>query len=393
MPDKRSRSGESSALQKERMKDMQIRYGVLWAYEEWMGKEGIPIYEGLAGVENVAELPRRPWARMGGLGTFIQLEGTKQTGALHYVVEIPAGAALEPEKHLYDELIYVLRGRGLTELWQEVGPKRSFEWGEGSLFALPLNTRHRLVNGGREPVLLFAATNAPVVMETFHNTDFIFNCNYNFTDRYRGEADYFLAGKERHQVGVRPVWETNFIPDMRTALLDDMFVKVAGGQITFFNMAGWVWNHASEWPVGRYHKAHYHGPGIVLLGLNSEGYALVWPKEYGPHPYQDGHGDKVIRAPWKPGGIYAAGAGPGEWFHQHFNTGSEPARHITFGAGGSRFGERMSREGKNVDAAHISLRNGGRLVEYEDEDPEIRRQFIKALKKNGVECTMESVVY
>src|SRR3989304_2765728 len=161
-----------------------------------MKKEGIPIYEDVAGIEDITELPRRPWARMGGYGTFIQLEGTKQAGKLMYVAEIPGGGSLEPEKHLYDELIYILGGRGLSEVWHEGQGKRTFEWGEGSLFAIPTNAWHRLINGGRDPVLCCAVSNGAVVMDTFRNTDFVLNCNYNFTDRYSGKADYFLASEK-----------------------------------------------------------------------------------------------------------------------------------------------------------------------------------------------------
>src|SRR3990172_3399520 len=165
-------------------------FGNKQVYEDWMEKEGIPVYRAFAGIEDLTELPRRPWARLGGSGTFIEMEGTKQVRSLLYVAEIPASGALEPEKHLYDELIYVLRGRGLSEGWQEGQPKRTFEWGEGSLFAIPLNASHRLVNGGREPALLFAITSAPLVMNALRNLEFIFNCDYNFTDRYTGKADY-----------------------------------------------------------------------------------------------------------------------------------------------------------------------------------------------------------
>ena len=45
------------------------------AYLRWMEQEGIPIFDGLA-VEDVTELPRKPWARMGGTGSFIQLKGS-----------------------------------------------------------------------------------------------------------------------------------------------------------------------------------------------------------------------------------------------------------------------------------------------------------------------------
>ena len=365
------------------------RYGKLGGrkvYEDWLEKEGIPIYEAPAGVEDVTELPRRPWARMGGSGTFIQLEGTKQAGKLLYVAEIPGGGALEPEKHLYDEIIYILRGRGLAEVWHQGQGKRTFEWGEGSLFAIPLNAWHRLVNGGREPALLLAVSSAPIVMEAFRNTEFIFNCDYNFTDRYAGQADYFLGREKRYKEGLSNIWETNFVPDVGTAVLDNMFQKVEGGQITSFNMASWTRVHASEWPVGKYHKAHYHGPGAVILGLLGVGYALVWPRQYGIHPFRDGHGDKVIRVNWKPGGIYSP---QNEWFHQHFNTGPQPCRQLRVTGGGSEFGLPKSEVDQSI---FISVRNGGWLIEYEDEDPEIRRMFQEESRRNGVEFSMPPVV-
>lgn len=362
-------------------------------YEEWMEKEGIPIYESVAGVEDITELPRRPWARTGGYGTFIQLDGTKQAGSLLYVAEIPAGGSLEPEKHLYDELIYILRGRGLSEVWQEGGSKRSFEWGEGSLFAMPRNVRHRLVNGGGKPALFFARTNAPVVMNTFRNTDFIFNCDYKFTDHYTGQTDYFKTGEKRYEQGLQTYWETNFVPDVRAAFLDNREEKVKGGQLTQFKMAAWGGAHASEWPVGIYHKAHCHGPGAVLLGLKSVGYVLVWPGKYGIHPYQDGYGDKVVKMDWGPGSIYSpyGTAGCTDSFHQHFNSGPEPARHLAL-RGASEYSASRYLDERGY-LGFISVRDGGRVVEYEDEDPEIRRMFEKELREKGIKCTMPPVVY
>ncbi|MFC1943789.1 cupin domain-containing protein [Chloroflexota bacterium] len=363
-------------------------------YEEWMQKEGIPIYVGSVGVEDLTELPRQPWARHGGLGTFIEIAGTKEEGALLYVVEIPAGGSLEPEKHLYNELIYILRGRGLTEVWHEGQSKHSFEWGEGSLFAIPTNAWHRLVNGGQQPVFYLAKTTAPVVIDAFQNTDFIFNCDYKFTDRYTGRADYFQATEDRHKEGARTFWETNFVPDVRAATLDPLPQKVQGGNITHIRLATWGECHIAEWPAGVHHKAHYGGAGgAVLLGLQSKGYVLVWPKWCGIHPYQDGHEDKVIRMDWKPGSIYCSGAGPGEggqWFHCHYNTGPEPARQAAL-KGGTR--RQVSQEGRGQ---FESLREGdllGRVIEYDDEDPEIRRIFKEELRKNGVEFAMEPVVY
>ncbi len=374
---------------------------MLTFYDEWMQEQGIPIVEGIAGIEDILELPRRPWARLGGSGTFIQLEGTRQVYKGLYVAEIPAGGALEPEKHMYDELIYIWRGRGLAEVWHVEGSKRTFEWGEGSLFAVPTNAWHRLVNGGREPVLFLAATNAPAVMNAFHNTDFIFNCDYNFTDRFTGQDDYFLASEERNkrEKGFMTAWKTNFVPDLRTALLDDLPEKGGpGGKLTGFTMASWGGGHASEWPVGRYHKCHSHGPGAVLVGLKSKGFVLVWPQRYGPHPYQDGHGDKVAKMNWKPGSIYSPygeGGVSGNSFHQHFNTGPEPARQlaITGGTGSGHLGHLRGEPYGNLNFGKSGIREGGLQIEFEDEDPEIRRIFLEELRQSGIESAMEPVVY
>ncbi|MDP2730802.1 MAG: cupin domain-containing protein [Dehalococcoidales bacterium] len=366
-------------------------------YEQWMEKEGIPVYQSIIGVEDITELPRRPWARLGGAGTYIELEGTKQARKGLYVAEIPPGKALEPERHIYDELLYIAQGRGLAEVWQEGGPKHSFEWGEGALFATPLNVWHRFVNGGREPVIIFAQTSAPLAMTLFRDAEFVFNCPVNFTDRYSGEADYFAATDKvsREQLangetrGTR--WETNFVPDLRAVVgnYDSPWKVEGGGRQSYFRMAAWTSAGSSIWPVGVYHKAHYHGPGAILLGLNSEGYVLLWHRQYGIHPYQDGHGDEVIKMNWKNNSIYVP---PTEWFHQHFNTGKEPARQLRVTGGGLGI-ELPTVTGRRSGEGGPGIRQGGTVIGHEDEDPQIRRDFQEALKQNGIEFAMNPVVY
>lgn len=66
---------------------------------------------------------------------------------------------------MYEEVICVLNGQGATELWDDHGHKKMFEWNKWSLFAPPLNTTHRLVNGSREPVRFLAVTNAPLAFD------------------------------------------------------------------------------------------------------------------------------------------------------------------------------------------------------------------------------------
>src|SRR5439155_1480051 len=80
----------------------------------------------------------------------------------------------------------------------------------------------------------------------------------------------------------------------------------------------------------RYHKAHYHGPGAVLVGLKGNGYVNLWPRELGIHPWQDGHADQVVLVEWGPNSVYVP---PDGWFHQHISTGKVTARHVAVDGG------------------------------------------------------------
>jgi len=227
-------------------------------------------------------------------------------------------------------------------------------------------------------------------MDLFHSPEFAFEDNFIFKDRYSGEEDYFKVGRKVDR-GSRAhlVWDTNFIPDLKAAadMLEDPLegVKGAGVRIMNFEMSeNILTGHISEWPVGMYHKAHYHGPGAILLGLRSKGYVLLWPKTLGTTPYKDGYGDQVVKVNWGDGAVYSPGDG---WFHEHFNTGPQPARHIAFRTGGTKY-KVSFRGSENEDATVVDIKKGGALIEHEDEDPEIHAHFEAALAHEGVKCAM-----
>ena len=79
-------------------------------YDVFMQEQEIPIVRDF-GVNKVQDLPLRPWKRMGGRGTFIQLFGTEGRWG-SYVVEVPGGGALNVERHIYEEQYPVVDGRG-----------------------------------------------------------------------------------------------------------------------------------------------------------------------------------------------------------------------------------------------------------------------------------------
>jgi len=363
------------------------------AYERWMYGEGIPVFETIAGVSDPRQLPREDWPRTGGRGTFIQMMGLYQSQRGMYVVEIPGGKTLNPERHLYEAFILVMQGRGATEIWQEGGQKVTFEWGEGSAFVLPLNAWHRLINGTSEPALLLAITTAPEVMNALHYPEFVFNCDHRFAEEFSGEPHHFTRA-EAHRVGRnRLEWETNFIPDARTYATDkedplknDMRqTKVWGGQGASFAMGRyWPNGHISQWPVGVYHAAHRHEAGPVIIALSGKGYSLLWPVDAGECPYENGNSERIVRVDWGPYFIYTP---PDDWYHQHFNTGKQPARVLATHGGNDRTA--FIDFGAFKEAATLVRQDeGGLLIGYDREDPALRRMFEEELAREGITCVM-----
>ncbi len=366
-----------------------------------MEEEGLPIYRGM-GVYDVRQLSLGPWKRLGGRGIFLQLDGCGGIRAM-YVVEVPAGGVLNAERHMYNEFMYVVEGRGSTEVWREGSAKKqTFEWQAGSLFTIPINTHHRLVNASTSPALVLAATNAPPIMGIFQSRSFIFDNPYEFRDRYDESEDYFKA---RDEVELEPVRGramvlSNVFPDIvHCALpLDNQrapgYRRIQPGFQGFrrdANTGGFI----AEYPSGRYSKAHYHQAGAVLVCLLGKGYSYNWHKDLGPRPWEDGNGHLVKVQEYIPGGLVAAAPGGGDWFHQHFGIGKGPAlRVINFWAGPSFIGDAGQEPDQEIVAGNIyGVEEGGRSINYRNEDPYVRKFYQEALKKEGVEFAMPEEQY
>src|SRR5437764_11342151 len=91
-------------------------------YEHWLDVEGLPVYRGNY-VEDVHTLELGLWPRMGGRGAYLSLANQEITNG--YVVEIAPAGTLNPERHLYEELMYVIDGSGSTQVWNEDGQRLS----------------------------------------------------------------------------------------------------------------------------------------------------------------------------------------------------------------------------------------------------------------------------
>jgi aconitase B len=75
---------------------------------------------------------------------------------------------------------------------------------------------------------------------------------------------------------------------------------------------------------------------------------------------------------------------PNMWFHQHFNTGTIPARYLAFKHEGVAI-----RNAQGVPKAWISKRAGGDQIDYADENPATRELFAKELAKHRLAPQMD----
>jgi oxalate decarboxylase/phosphoglucose isomerase-like protein (cupin superfamily) len=336
-------------------------------YARWVRSQGLDLLSAHY-VSNLHTVELKPWTRRGGRGVYLNHEASRTSNDC-YVCEIPPGGKLAPQRQLFEEMILVLSGRGSTTVWNDAGRRITFEWGAGSLFAIPVNARHQHFNGsGRDAARFVAVTNGPVVINLYDDIDFVFNTAYDFGHRFAGEPDYFSAKGE--QKGL--LLETNFVPDAVNLPLVSATERGAGGGHIRFNLAkGSMNSHISQFPTGTYKKAHAHGPGAHVVMLSGEGYTLMWPEGEAPRRYD-----------WQVGTMIVP---PNMWFHQHFNTGTTPARYLAFKHEGVAI-----RNAQGVPKAWISRRAGGDQIDYADESPAVRRWFAEALATHGIQSRMDA---
>jgi oxalate decarboxylase/phosphoglucose isomerase-like protein (cupin superfamily) len=335
-------------------------------YQRWVRAEGLEIISGHY-VPNLRTCELKPWPRRGGRGVYINHDASRTSNDC-YVCEIPPGQSLAPQRQLFEEMILVLDGRGSTSVWNDSGARITFEWKAGAMFAIPLNCWHQHFNGsGRDAARYVAVTNGPSVMNLYDDAGFVFNTAYDFKNRFAGEPDYFTPKTEAKGF----LLPTNFVPDAVNLPLISAKERGAGGGHIRFNMAkGSMSSHISQFPVGTYKKAHAHGPSAHVIILSGEGYSLMWAE-----------GEEPRRFDWQVGSLIVP---PNKFFHQHFNSGTTPARYLAF-----KHEVALIRNSQGVPTAWISRRVGGEQIDYADEKPEIRTMFADALASHGMTSRMD----
>ena len=351
-----------------------LRY-LIDSYLDWTARQGIPIVEGVAVDLNAVETA--PWPRLGGgaRAAFVQLRGRGDFVGLQVIEILPRGAT-DWARHLFDEVFYVLSGHGSALIDAGDGQRHAFEWGPRALFAPPLNAPYRLFNvSGAEPVRIVCANDLPFLLNVFRNENFLFDNSFAFAERV-GRKGYFAG--EGDFVPIRPgkhMWETNFVPDLGALSLPEWEARGAGSRnVKIILSDSSMHAHSSEMPVGAYKKGHRHGPGAHVFAVTGSGYTLMWNE--GETEFE--------RHEWQHGFVFAP---PDGMFHQHFNTGPEPARYLAISMGSNRYPV-LTHKLKIKLAPDAAVQDGGSQINYEDQDPRIHAIWLSELAKTGVPSRM-----
>ena len=327
-------------------------------------------------VTDLRTLPLGDWRERGCSAAFLKLAGQEAVSEAR-VSEIPAGQTLPANKFGFDELVYVVDGRGLTTVWREDGgASTSFEWQTHSLFLIPRHYRHQLSNTqGQRPARLLHYNYLPFIMDALPDAGFFFENPYASPAPSNGQlGDLFSEAKavERNRPGGGKAftWVGNFFPDMLAwdKLSSGEGRGFASSLVSMRFPGSPLTSHMAVFPPFTYKKAHRHGPGVVIIVLDGEGFSIMWPE-----------GEEKSSISWQGGSVFVP---PNRWFHQHFNAGSTPARYLALHSAPSILGysERVE------DLARDQ-------IEYTDEDPSIRETFAAELAKRGLKSEMPENLY
>ena len=259
-------------------------------YERWMEEEEIPIVRGI-GVRDTRDVTLGNWKRRNARGR-VPVPRRPRRRQRHVRARGPVRRRDEPrEPHLRRVLPGDRRPRHDRGLARVDGKKQVFEWQAGTLFMIPINANYRLVNATGSPALLLAANNAPGVFNIFQSHRFIFDNDWDFRERYDMSDDFFKpkSDLEMEPVRGRAAIRSNVFPDIVNAELPLDNQRAPGYRRIQPTFSGFIQDAGtggfiSQYPSGRYSKAHFHASGAVLVCLRGKGYTYNWPIDRARRP-------------------------------------------------------------------------------------------------------------
>ena len=314
------------------------------SYEDWALGEGVPIYRG----NNVSlnALETQLWPRFGLRGAMCHLDG--RCGFLTvFVMDIDA-AFSAPQKHLYEEICYVLRGEGETEIVSGDGSQRTITWKKGCLFSAPMNAQYRHRSKGGARIVCF--NDLRYLMNLYRNERFLFASPNAFPERGEGEIICGLASL--------PVGEALW-PNERTTAL-----SLANGSIGV---------DIVEIESGAYGQARRQAFGSLVLAIAGEGMSLSWTD----------YDEPASEVRWVEGELVSPVSLS---FHQHFNIGAAPARFLRIEFGSKDYPILRPRAFAYGEKSVYA--SGAAQIPYAGEHPQIRQSWLHLLRARGVASRM-----
>jgi mannose-6-phosphate isomerase-like protein (cupin superfamily) len=345
-----------------------LSWAATTAYDQWVETQGVPVVRGFH-VEDLTKVDTAEWRGRGAAGAIIQLDGADDTNG-SYVLKVDRGEATAWSRHVYEELFYVVAGGGSVELRRDGATERQ-EFTAGAVFAPPLNLDYRLI--ADTAVTLYCVNSLPPVVNLFYDPEFV-DANPAVLSRRSAALDPGVTAyfDERGRLWKRPdgagVWETTWVGDVNTFDLPALARRGGDGRMVTFQLGdGALIAHISQFPSGQYKKAHRHGPGANIVILGGQGYSLLWEED----------GDEPHRVDWGPNSIFVP---PSMWWHQHFNSGQDPARYLAL-----RWGSRKHLINHSYEGTLVDRRQGGNQIEYDEQAPLIDELFARECASHGVE--------
>ena len=115
------------------------------------------------------------------------------TSATCSCYEIPPGKSTIPQRHLFEEMFYVLEGAGSTQLELPTASGAASN-GERAACSRSRSTRSTGTStaAASQRALLVSTTNLPMMLNLFHNERFVFDNDFDFDDRI-GKKEYFAG--------------------------------------------------------------------------------------------------------------------------------------------------------------------------------------------------------
>lgn len=176
------------------------------SYGDWANGEGVPIVS--AAAVDLLRTQVAPWSRFGTMGAIVHLAARGDFLTL-FLFELAPGAKSAQQRHLYEEVFYVLSGRGVTVIESADGRTSRLAWEAGSLFSVPMNARHQHINESDQPTRIVSVNDLRYFFNVFRNEAFVFANEASFPER---------VTRSGRRDGAR--WETEQAIDLTTVAID-----------------------------------------------------------------------------------------------------------------------------------------------------------------------------